>query len=485
MKCPHCQGEVTINHEFCPHCGQRITLAFDQIAQSVHVDAAYRRGRQVEQALRYMIVALIFSAAVITGFNHLWDRELEFGGADLPAPEAPPADLGETASLVQPYRDTFKPPQAPPSPPQAFAHRFLPLRDQIRSRNGARPEVADAIDNALRFLVRSQEKDGFWDVDVPALRVDKARDESFHFKWGKVGVTALCVMAFLGEGHAWFPDPKGQVSKYGSNVQRAVRWLTSIQDSVNGRFGPPEGNFMYNHGLATIALSEAAGMSGDLNLRKAAQLGVNLIERTQGPSGGWGYKDQVSERQDTSVTSWQVQALLAAREAGLKVNPEVLAKALAYYQEATDAKTGVVMYDFTDRQVRPDLYGVALMIRLYLEEPPSTPEIRLLARKSVEYLPVVKKDWGRSWREGKVAGVDDNDRALNFDPYRWYFASHGLFFYGGEPWSTYQQSLQRAVLGLQDADGAWRANDIWSVKAGINYSTALCVLTLQAFHRIQ
>ena len=45
---------------------------------------------------------------------------------------------------------------------------------------------------------------------------------------------------------------------------------------------------MYSHGLATIALCEAYGLSKDLTLRSAAQMAVNYIVNAQNKTdGGW------------------------------------------------------------------------------------------------------------------------------------------------------------------------------------------------------
>lgn len=485
MKCPHCQSEVTINHEFCPRCGQRITLAFDDIAASVHVDAAYRRGQRLERTLKWIILFLIFTGAMMYGINDLWDRELVYDGNDLPPVEAPAAALGDLSGVPLNYKEVFalRPPEG--LPPRGYAWRMGALRNSLRASNGGRAEGAEAIDRGLRYMMRLQQQDGSWLVNTEGLNIDKARDEAFNFKWGQTGLTALCLMAYLGEGHLWTPDVQGQTSPYASNVKRGLEFLVKGQDPLNGRFGPPEGNFMYNHGLATLAVSEAAALSGAPDLRAAAQKGVDLIERTQGEKGGWGYRDVAGARQDTSVSAWQVQALLAAREAGLKVNDEVLQKALGYYQAATDAQAGIVSYDFTDRQVRPSLFGVALMLRLYLGEAVTTPDVRWLTRMTAQTAPTWKRGWGRSWKEGRTRGVDDSDRATTFDPYRWYFATYGLFFAGGEEWEPWDSALRDALINLQDGDGAWRANDIWSVKAGPAYSTSMCILCLQVHYRLQ
>ena len=250
---------------------------------------------------------------------------------------------------------------------------------------------------------------------------------------------------------------------------------------------------MFNHALATQAVAEAAGRSGNAYLSAAAQKGVGMLERAQGSRGGWGYQDRLGERQDTSVTSFAVQALLASREAGLQVKEETLAKALKYLQDATDLRTANVAYGFEelkaagDTSFHPAYTGVALMLRQQLGEHAASPAFKILVRRLAEFTPNSKPEWGKDWKGKDAKGLDaksDNERAQVFDPYRWYFATYGLFFYGGEDWNAWNKALVKSLLELQDHDGAWRANDNNTVKAGAPFSTALCILTLQVYYRI-
>ena len=69
---------------------------------------------------------------------------------------------------------------------------------------------------------------------------------------------------------------------------------------------------MYAHGLATLALCEAFGMSKDPSIGAAAQKAVYFIEQAQNQAtGGWGrYEPQ--DAGDTSVFGWQIMALKSA-----------------------------------------------------------------------------------------------------------------------------------------------------------------------------
>jgi hypothetical protein len=225
---------------------------------------------------------------------------------------------------------------------------------------------------------------------------------------------------------------------------------------------------------------------------------VDLIQRIQGPKGGWKYKDEVTTGdEDTSVTAWQVQALLAAREAGLQVDPAKLQKCLAFYQEATESD-GRVRYDLKDKLAFVRCPGVALLMRRLLGEDESTPSLKALSRKVGEILPRCEPGWGKGWLESKPGGDLKYKRELTFDPYAWYYATYGLFAQGGEDWQRWNAGpggppdksgshlgLVAALVELQEGDGSWHANDNWTVKGGVVHSTALCILCLEVYYRLQ
>src|SRR3990172_2809553 len=76
--------------------------------------------------------------------------------------------------------------------------------------------------------------------------------------------------------------------------------------------------WLYSHGIATIALCEAYGMTQDPRLREPAQKAVDWIVAAQHPErGGWRYSPGVGS--DTSVSGWMLMALKSGELAGLTV----------------------------------------------------------------------------------------------------------------------------------------------------------------------
>src|SRR5690606_22490003 len=66
---------------------------------------------------------------------------------------------------------------------------------------------------------------------------------------------------------------------------------------------------------------------------------VRLLHRSQNPEGGWRYMP-VPYDADISVTICSVMGLRAARDAGIKVEKEVIDKAIAYVRSCRNTDGG-------------------------------------------------------------------------------------------------------------------------------------------------
>ena len=76
-------------------------------------------------------------------------------------------------------------------------------------------------------------------------------------------------------------------------------------------------------------------------LRKA----VEVIVRSQNPGGGWRYQPQADGGEDTSCTMTVLSRPLAsARQAGIVVPNETIAKVVGYLKNVHDAETGGFAY---------------------------------------------------------------------------------------------------------------------------------------------
>src|SRR5262249_18970787 len=210
----------------------------------------------------------------------------------------------------------------------SVANGQIPVSTQHSALTTQHSPVDQAVERGLEFLHRTQDLDGAW----TAARYGK-----------NPAVTALAVMAFLSAGHV-----PGE-GRYGSAVERGIRWVLRTQHP-NGLFATDGQHEMYHHGICTLMLAEAAGMTdGDLagEGRRRLERAVALILRAQRTSGvdrgGWRYR-VVGNDSDMSVTGWQIMALRAAKNLGCDVPPEAIERAIEYVHRCRDAATGGFRY---------------------------------------------------------------------------------------------------------------------------------------------
>jgi len=153
-------------------------------------------------------------------------------------------------------------------------------------------------------------------------------------EYAPVGVTALGALAFLAAGNTPGRGP------FGAELARATDYLLEKVDLAPAsdtygfiRSGDsfPNGR-MHEHGLATLALAEVYGMAPQRMERvgTALEAALNLIERSQGAEGGWHYEPRAIAAHEGSVTITLVQALRAARNSGIRVDPAVIRRAEDY-----------------------------------------------------------------------------------------------------------------------------------------------------------
>ena len=483
MNCPHCSRDIPIGQQFCNFCGKRVEVGFDHIQKAVLSDAADRRGGHLEKVLINVIGALVVIWVGIKLYNDYYLMpDLPFDSSASVSFSSPRPSTSRVDRLpleVDALKVTL--PEVTVPHAQGMSWRRGPFKTRLREEAGGKGTEKE-IDLGLTFLAKRQQKDGGWTVSGDGG--DKKND------WGRVGVTALACLAFTGDGHTWVPlgtdkDGKTVRSGFASNVKRGIRFLTERQDA-SGRIGPEsmagrtQLGYMYNHGMATAALAEAYAMSGDPQLAKAAQRAVNFIlTAQQQKSGGWDYTARQGDRADTSITGWQVQALCAARSAGLKVPDSAFTKALGWIDSVTDPQTFRVGYDKawspSQEHITLSNTAIAAMLQLELGRSPSSRTVRKQSTLLLRALP----EFDPAWSDGK--------KAQKLDYYYTYHATTAMHRLGGQDWETWNAATIKALRASQEKKGAlagaWPTLDIWSQQGGRIYSTALALLTLEVYYR--
>jgi hypothetical protein len=320
-------------------------------------------------------------------------------------------------------------------------------RERLLKSGGGTRESEAAVAKGLDWLRRNQAPDGSWRLDGNFQDRGTPND---------IAGTALGLLPLLGAGKTH----KGKGDPFDKPVERALVFLIRKQDRRSGYLG----GGMYAHGLATIALCEAYGMTQDPYLRRPAQLAVNYIMRVQHQGGGWRYSP--GQAGDTSVTGWQVMALKSAQMAALDVQDLVLRKAQRYLDSCCD--TANEGYGYVGAGSTPTMSAVGLLCRQYLQA------------------------WGPQ-NLRLIKGIDNNLKpyppATMKNIYYYYYATQVMHHFGGAAWKQWNEKMRDSLVKSQDQSagpnqGSWSsAGDPHGAAGGRLMVTSLALLTLEVYYR--
>jgi hypothetical protein len=340
--------------------------------------------------------------------------------------------------------------------PGSLGGRSGDARAQLLREGGGTKESEAAVARGLMWIAKHQSPDGHWSLN--------GFNQHAHCNCTGAGIrndvagTAFGLLPMLGAGQTHRPSTDGGI--YAKNVERGLKYLLLMQNR-DGDFG--EG--MYAHGLATIAICEAYGMTRDPALRSAAERAINFIVAAQSDNGGWRYLPR--EGGDTSVVGWQVMALKSGQMAGLHV-PERAWSGATRWLDSCASSDGSA-YGYTgSRDPTPTRSAIGLLCRQYL-------------------------GWGLL-HPGLQAGANtlkSTPPATAPSVYYTYYATQVLHHMGSEAWQTWNPLMRDLLVQRQDKGmsrphqlGSWDPKgDAHGAAGGRLMVTSLAVLTLEVYYR--
>lgn len=259
-------------------------------------------------------------------------------------------------------------------------------------------------------------------------------------------ITSFAMLAFMSQGH--LPNQ----GLYGPEVAKAAKFLLASARPEDGYLVGSRGGNMYCHGMATLALSELWGQTGDDEIKPVLKKAVNLIIGSQNREGGWRY-EPLPTGADISVTIMQVMALRSAKNNGLHVPDETMRKALAYIRACYQPHTGGFTY--MPRGGPPGFARTAAgCCVLFLTGEYTAREIP----RSIEYL---KRHF---------------DTSTSHFFYGHYYAAHAMYQVGGKEWDDWHRRLTRLLLPQQNEDGSW--SHVGNRDVGPVFQTSIAVIAL-------
>jgi hypothetical protein len=276
-------------------------------------------------------------------------------------------------------------------------------------------------------------------------------------------VTSLAVMAFLSAGHV-----PGE-GRYGASIEKGIRWILHKQRK-NGLIADDGQHEMYHHGIATLMLAEAAGMTDRAlagEVRKGVEKAVAIIlkaQRTRGVDrGGWRYR-VAGPDSDMSVTGWQVMALRAAKNLGCDVPAEAIERAVEFIKRCQDNGTGGFRYT-PHGQLTLACTGTSILaLEICGKEHHHCHE----ALRGGAYL--IRKP-----------NLPDANQPYFF--YSIYYGSQAAFQLGGNYWTIFRPALHDVLLRMRNGGGFWDGHSADASHGGRSYCTAMAILALTVEYR--
>ncbi len=318
-------------------------------------------------------------------------------------------------------------------------------------RIGARVpvELPPLFQRGAKFLVESQQEDGSW----------KAQSS---FGSNGTGVASLCILALLSTGE----DPN--YGPYAGAVRRGLEFLISKQNTKSGMVG---GN-AYDFGFTMLAFAEAYGpvdedrlFPGKAKKRTLAQAlelcvkaACTMRHKTELVGHGWNSTAGQGGIPDTSVAGSVLVGLLAARNAGIEVDDNVMDRAVKYFRKMTN-KSGTVGYF----QTKGNDYGNST------------------ARSSITalVLAIAKQKGCKEYGYTAKYIADNLEQRYGTHPlYGDYYQAQALFQVDYKAWQTWNRERVRQFVELANDDGS-----ISNSRVGPAYATAMSMLTLALNYR--
>jgi hypothetical protein len=402
-------------------------------------------------------------------------------GAQLPIPlvrVTPAANLRRDSNADLAERTGLSSDRVLSEVPRLYRSRLDANRAALAQRSGASAASEQAVEAAIDWLARHQDRDGRWDGgtarydDGTAMPGDD--DFTVHCPPGETcfgecayweadtALTGLALLSYLGAGYTH------KDGKYAATVANGLQFLLGTQKADGDLRGASRTVGMYCHAMATLALCEAYALSLDDRLRDPAQRAVLFLIRGRARDGqAWRYEPSASEG-DTSILGWVVMALKSAKEVGLEVGEETaLRRGMLRWLDrvGTGKAGGLARYQPPD-PVTATMTAEAWVCRQFL----GAGGPGAASSEAAAYLLQHESDRGQS------------------NLYYWYYGTLALYQHGGEPWRLWNDRIRQRVVSLQQSSGhragSWDPDEsMYGARGGRVYCTALGALTLEVYYR--
>jgi len=341
---------------------------------------------------------------------------------------------------------------APMAAGRAFAGRQGEARSRGAAARGGSAASEAAVERGLEWLALHQAPDGSWRFDLSGCRCDGGCRNPGSVT-STTAATGIALLPFLGAGHTH------TAGSHRETVTRGLYYLMSRLKPTPRGGDLGEGS-MYGQGVATLALAEALGMTGDPMLATYVRDAVRFIETAQDMHGG-GWRYLPGQAGDTTVTAWQLAALKSAALAGAAV-PSPTIDAVCRFLDRVQVRQGEG-YGYLGPQDRSCTSAIGLVCRIYTAWPEEATLDRGLDR---------------------LARPGPPPEAV----YQNFYLAQALLLRNHPAWGRWNARNRDQLVARQarfgHEAGSWTFTDSDTAPGGRLGHTALAILTLEVYYRL-
>ncbi len=341
-------------------------------------------------------------------------------------------------------------------------------------------EVKSAVEKGAKWLASVQGADGGWGQDGGAT-ASRGND---------VANTAVAALALLRAGNQYRPNVERAINFILQKVEASPTEGLSITDvnqtQIQMKLGPYIDTF-----LASMLLAQVDGTLAGANkarVRSGLEKCVAKIERNQKSDGSWNVGGGWAPVLGTSLAS---RSLYMARENGIQVDREVMARAETYTVKSQkdrdsvgvgpgsgggvgfgrDGRVGSVSE--TVAVTRSGALSAAAGVPLYqdaqaLEQLSRTDEDRKKNAKEIAAINGRLSDATFVEGYGSIGG-EEFFSYLNI--------SDSLKRTGGKEWSEWNSKISQKILKLQNNDGTWAGHHCITGRVAVTSAAILNITT--------
>ena len=330
-------------------------------------------------------------------------------------------------------------------------------RARLAGSGGGSRQSEAAVERGLVWLAAHQREDGSWCFDLEKTSC-KGMCRNSGSEPSTTAATGLALLPFLGAGYTHVQG------EHRETVKKGVYYLKTRAKITPHGIDLCDGGTMYAHGIATLAMCEAYGMTHDESLKDVAQGAIRYIVYAQDlRGGGWRYMPGMPG--DTTVTGWQLMSLRSGQLAHLEVPSPTINRVERFLNS--------VQYDKSSR------YGY-LSPRMRAPTHEATTAVGLLCRMYT------------GWHRDKPALYRGVGHLHHWGPsetnmYYDFYATQVLHHWEGPEWQAWNKKMRDYLVATQASEshenGSWYFPDPLGDRGGRLYNTAMALMILEVYYR--